>query len=493
MIKYLLNKNEKKIKIFSLLNEEALNRFFQDRKLAINYMDKTYNSENKINILNEIKVEENYNNLSSNTHKNDYIDYYRHYRTSIKLEKNPYIDSINFNPHSNKYEEQYNRINKITKLKNSKNNKNISGDLMTCEEIENKLKDILKKNDNVTIIDYLLFDNYTNLWKFEYFFKREFYEKINKLIIDKNVNELITDSNKCKTNKAKHRKKNKKNNNNNKKEEEKNSINIMTNNDTNANKIKNEYEGIFKDEEEAIYAPYYLKANTEQKRLYNKIKEQNESIINHKKEIEEIKNFISKEIILGLLIERIFLIPLNNCLDFYEKFQEDNKIIEQNEIKKEEELIKEENNIKINIKEEPKEEVKNLDNISDDDLSLKKSESLSITTQDTNLNNINLSLETPEKAKSSDLKKKYNNENENENDNSDNKKSNNNSENKSGSKQKKKREKEQTFFLFDTVKKKKKKSNSNNCEITLVSNEFSIITTKEQNSRLSFFDKLHNA
>ena len=41
MIKYLLNKNEKKIKIFSLLNEEALNRFFQDRKLAINYMDKT--------------------------------------------------------------------------------------------------------------------------------------------------------------------------------------------------------------------------------------------------------------------------------------------------------------------------------------------------------------------------------------------------------------------------------------------------------------------
>ena len=37
---------------------------------------------------------------------------------------------------------------------------------MTCEEIENKLKDILKKNDNVTIVDYLLFDNYTNLWKF---------------------------------------------------------------------------------------------------------------------------------------------------------------------------------------------------------------------------------------------------------------------------------------------------------------------------------------
>ena len=119
-----------------------------------------------------------------------------------------------------------------------------------------------------------------------------------------------------------------------------------------------------------------------------------------------------------------------------------------------------------------------MDNISDDDLTLKKSESVSITTQDTN-NNINLSLETPEKSKSSDLKNEFSKENEN--DNSDNKITNsNNSNNKSGSKQKKKKEKEQTFFLL------------NNCDVTLISNEFSIITTKEQNSRLSFFDKLHN-
>ena len=486
MIKYLLNKHEKKIKIFSLINENTLNRFFSDRLLAINYMNKTYNSENKINILNELKVDENYNNLNLN-HKMDYIEYFKHYRTSIKLEKSPYIDSINFNPHSNKYEEQYNRINKITKLKNLKNNKNTNNDLMTCEEINQKLKNILEKNDNIIFVDYLIFDNYLTLWKFEYFFKGELFEKMNKLIIDKNVNELISDSNQSKPNKTKHRRKNKKSNNN-KKEEEKNNTNIITENEK--NKIKNEYEGIFKDEEEAIYAPYYLKANTEQKRLYNKIKEQNDNIINHKKEIEEITNFISKEIILGLLIDRTFLIPLNNCLDFYEKFQEDNKITEPKEIKKEEELKKEENDIKINIKEEIKEKENNLDNISDDDLTLKKSESVSITTQDTN-NNINLSLETPEKSKSSDLKNEFSKENEN--DNSDNKITNsNNSNNKSGSKQKKKKEKEQTFFLFDTVKKKKKKSNLNNCDVTLISNEFSIITTKEQNSRLSFFDKLHN-
>ena len=54
-------------------------------------------------------------------------------------------------------------------------------------------------------------------------------------------------------------------NNNNKKEEEKNN-NSSNNTNNENNEIKNEYEGIFKDEEEIIYAPYYLKANTEQKK-----------------------------------------------------------------------------------------------------------------------------------------------------------------------------------------------------------------------------------
>jgi DNA polymerase sigma len=113
---------------------------------------------------------------------------------------------------------------------------------------------------------------------------------------------------------------------------------------------------------------------------------------------------------------------------------------------------------------------------------------MSVTTQDTN-NNINLNLDTPSKAKSSELKNEYNNENEIDNneivDNSNDK---NNSSNKNSSKKKKKKE----MFLFATVKKSKKKSNSNTNNITLISNEFSIITLKDQNSRLSFFDKLHN-
>ena len=216
--------------------------------------------------------------------------------------------------------------------------------------------------------------------------------------------------------------------------------------------------------------------------------------------MEEIKIFIAEEIVKGLLIDRIFLIPLNTCPDFYEKFKEEKeeeKIVEKNEI------IDEEKNV-ININEIQKENNNDLENIEnndenlknfDDDLSMKKSESMSITTQDTN--NINVSLEI-KKSKSSELKNEYDKEKEKENDNGDNNNDesniniNNDSNNKNNNKQKKKKEKEQKLFLYDTVKKKKKKQNITTSNNTLISNEFNIITLKEPNTRLPFFDKLHN-
>ena len=202
MIKYLLNKNEKKTKIFSLLNEDPLNRFFSDRKSAINYMKKTYNKENKINILNELNPDDTYKKLLENKHKMEYIQYFTLYRKNINCQKSPYIDSINFNPHSNKYEEQYNKLNKITRPKNLKNNKNINADL-TYDEIKEKIKNNLETNDNICFVDYLLFDNYLNLWKLEYFIKGELFEKMSELVVNKNVNELIFDSNQSKPNKSK--------------------------------------------------------------------------------------------------------------------------------------------------------------------------------------------------------------------------------------------------------------------------------------------------
>jgi DNA polymerase sigma len=469
MIKYLLNRNEKKIKYFSLLNEEAFEHFFKEREFAIDNMNKNYNKENKNNILNELNTNEYYQKVITDKYKMAYVNYFRLYRKNIDCERSPYIDSINYNPHSNKYEEQYNKINKITKPKNIKISRNTNSEL-TYEEMVIKLKQNLETKDNIYFIDYILFDNFVNLWKLESFFKGELFEKMSKLFHDKLSYELIDDFNfsQKKQSKPRHRRKNKKN----KKEEEKN------NNINNDNKIKNENDG-----EGNKNSINLLMTNSEDKK--------NEKDSNKNKEIEEIKNFISNEIIKGLIIDRIFLIPLNNCLDFFEKYKEENIIIEKNEIKEEEKIVSGENIIEVEQAQKENEDVNDKIENKEDDLDLRKSESMSITTQDTNNIISSSNLDIIQKAKSSELICDDTNEKDiNDNSNSN---SNNNSNNKNSSKKKKKPEKEQKFFLFDTVKKKKKKSNTyttnNNA---LISNEFNIITTKESNTRLSFFEKLHN-
>ncbi len=469
MIKYLLNRNEKKIKYFSLLNEEAFEHFFKEREFAIDNMNKNYNKENKNNILNELNTNEYYQKVITDKYKMAYVNYFKLYRKNIDCERSPYIDSINYNPHSNKYEEQYNKINKITKPKNIKISRNTNSEL-TYEEMVIKLKNNLETKDNIYFIDYILFDNFVNLWKLESFFKGELFEKMSKLFHDKLSYELIDDFNfsQKKQSKPRHRRKNKKN----KKEEEKN------NNINNDNKIKNENDG-----EGNKNSINLLMTNSEDKK--------NEKNNNKNKEIEEIKNFISNEIIKGLIIDRIFLIPLNNCLDFFEKYKEENIIIEKNEIKEEEKIVSEENKIEVEQAQKENEDVNDKIENKEDDLDLRKSESMSITTQDTNNIISSSNLDIIQKAKSSELICDDTNEKDiNDNSNSN---SNNNSNNKNSSKKKKKPEKEQKFFLFDTVKKKKKKSNTyttnNNA---LISNEFNIITTKESNTRLSFFEKLHN-
>ena len=463
MIKYLLNRNEKKIKYFSLLNEEAFEQFFKEREFAIDNMNKNYNKENKNNILNELNTNEYYQKVITDKYKMAYVNYFKLYRKNIDCERSPYIDSINYNPHSNKYEEQYNKINKITKPKNIKISRNTNSEL-TYEEMVIKLKNNLETKDNIYFIDYILFDNFVNLWKLESFFKGELFEKMSKLFHDKLSYELIDDFNfsQKKQSKPRHRRKNKKN----KKEEEKN------NNINNDNKIKNENDG-----EGNKNSINLLMTNSEDKK--------NEKNNNKNKEIEEIKNFISNEIIKGLIIDRIFLIPLNNCLDFFEKYKEENIIIEKNEIKEEEKIVSGENRIEVEQAQKENEDVNDKIENKEDDLDLRKSESMSITTQDTNNIISSSNLDIIQKAKSSELICDDTNEKD-INDNS-------NSNNKNSSKKKKKPEKEQKFFLFDTVKKKKKKSNTyttnNNA---LISNEFNIITTKESNTRLSFFEKLHN-
>ena len=527
MIKYLLYKG-KETKVYSLLDEEALNQFFTDRKLDINYLKSNYNIDNKINILNELDVKTCYNNLISNNNKMKYVNFYRNNRKKYNWEKfknNPYtIDSINNNPYSNKCEEKFFKINKITKPKS-----NIHKDELTLEEIIDKLKNLLQE-DNILFIDYLLFQKYECLWKMEYFLQAEIFEKLNKFRTEKSYEELISDSKPTKSSETKHKKKKKKNN--------KNNDNKITETPKQDEKAKNhdEYFGIFKDEEEELYAPYYLKANTKQKEKYEELKgkiSSSNKVVDPKekeKELEEIRQFISKEIILELIIDKLFLIPLNNCLDFYEKFNNENNANYKKEEKKEKEnadekeqkeiseintnssFNKEEKNVNV-IKNEKEDEIisstdinsnekinseiickessnnnisKENDFENNDSLSLKsytisseieKTTIITSTTNDSNNNNIN----------DSDKKERENNIN-----NSINSNNNSNKKNSDNSKQKKKKEKEQTFFLFDTVKKKKKKTTQNMNKNISTSNDFNIITVKEPNIRILFFDKLHN-
>ena len=527
MIKYLLNKNDKKLKTYSLLDEQALNRFFSDRKMAINYMKKNYNNENKLNILNDLEIEKYYNNVMTNKEKIKYVDYYNKICHNEKFRNNPYIiDSILINPHSNKSEEKYNKMKNIQKPKYNKN------ELLNLEQIKIKITDIIKNNDIIYFIDYLLFQNYLCIWKNEYFLQSELFEKLTNLITEQNLKELIFDSKPTKSNKSKHRKKNKKNhniiiNNNsiqqNKIEEEKNN-----------NNIQNEYEGIFKDEEEELYAPYYLKANTEQKKMYLKIKGNN--IYDNNKDKEIIRQFISKDIILGLIIDNVFLTPLNSDLDF-EKYKEDNfnsykndeskiykvedKKMEENEIIENDNEIKDnidnnennELNIHNNIIEEKKENQNIINDNNSNNIDI-KSNNLNINNKETSNNNIskendlenNDSLSLKSDNFSSEIDKSttitintneeaihnYKDNNKKNPDTKSDSINNRNINNNNNSKPKKKKEKEQTFFLFDTVKKKKKKNIHNSNNNALISNEFNIIAIKEPNKRLSFYDKLHN-
>ena len=396
----------------------------------------------------------------------------------------------------------------------------------------------INNSDIICFIDYLLFQNYLSIWKTEYFLVTELFEKISNLIMEQNCKELIFDSKQVKSKKPKHRKK-KKNNyiiKQTQKEEEKND-----------NKILSEYEGIFKDEEEELYAPYFLRADTEQKKLYLKYKGKYNYENNEKEEIEQ---FISKTIILGIIIDNVFLTPLNSGLDFYEEYNninvdknKDNLEEEKEEKdkkekeKKEEEKIEEKGNEqKGNFKdkekveekdnEEEKEKIelkekedinkinnsniimddqkenfniirqniscnvnldinKSLSNISKDN-ELEKSDSLSLLS----LKSDNINSEIDKTTTTNTIDNNNNNEKNNEDKKDDLK------NNKDNYKKKKKneKEKEQTFFLYNTVKKKNKKNNhkNNDNNNALISKEFNIIVIKEPNQRLSFFDKLHN-
>ena len=331
LIKFVLNYENKKNYNFSLINEENMSRFFSERKMAIEYMNKNYNIETRINILQELNTEKIYSNIINNNTKMNYITYYKTINKEILCRNiNIYIDpitSINSNQYKNKYENMYMK-NNHKKNKNSMKNNNNNNTELNLEDLNKKLTELIVSKSNVEFIDSLIFQYLQNIWKIEYFFQMDVFEKLINLITDQNCKELIFES---KKKSHKNKKNNKKRNNDN--------ISTTESDSTKANSIKINGENeskILKDENEELYAPYYLKYYHVNQFVINKdnSKEVKNKMNEEQKEKQIIENYIGKNLILGEILEEVFQKSLdkslNNCNKYDLKENESKNIISEN-------------------------------------------------------------------------------------------------------------------------------------------------------------------
>ena len=80
----------------------------------------------------------------------------------------------------------------------------------------------MNNNGNITFVDYLIFNNFFDLWKIEYFIKDSIFNKLIELDEKKNIDELMEEfnySNKKNNKKEKNNNHNNINNNNKRKKE----------------------------------------------------------------------------------------------------------------------------------------------------------------------------------------------------------------------------------------------------------------------------------
>ena len=515
MIKFLLNyKKDKKNYIYSLLDEEALNRFFTDRKMVFEYINKNYDIETRINIIQELSTDTIFTNLKDDIGKMKYVNYFNSFKRQLHLKNSHFIEntikSINNNPYESK--------NK----KKTKNNLGNNTEL-NLENLNQKLKNLIVNKNNSEFIDHLLFKDIENLWEFEYFFDDKIFEKLTNFITDQNCKELIFESNsKRKSNKGKHKKNNKKGGNN-----VINDNNIESDSTT-GNSIKQNKETekiITKEEFDELYASDYFKFPDKIVQFKNKEKNNGtnnfkfENIINsnvvikdennEQNKINEINEFIKNKLLLGEIFEKVFekileINKINNKTGAIndENIKSDNKTELKNTNITSTNILNENLNINIKSLTNDNQKEKNINTISFTDKEnntkkIKKIEEFSKTPDKALLNIIAETNKINDLSENSEIKTKSNSENKNKNiplsDNINNININLITSSNDKSNKKKKKEKQQEFFLFDTVKKKKnKKSSTNKCNL-LISNEFIPFSLKEtKENRLPFFEKLHN-
>jgi hypothetical protein len=257
LIKFLLNynpnpgkkKNKNKISVHSLINEEYLESFFNNRKNVINYLNENYDMESRLNIFNGlISIEELYNLNINDKNKKNHIKFWK---------KN----TRNFSSFNNSI----------------RNNTN------SFSDIEKEIKEVLCSKGNIFFVDYLIFQNFDNLWNIKYFVKYSIFDKLIKLNIEKNYLELLEEDY------QKDKKKEKCKNKSNKKDDE-------------------EYE---------LYIPYFNSTDSNVHLVLNK------KISNNKNSEKEIYQFIKNEIIYNI-ISKVLITQPDNYLDFFNEIETNN-------------------------------------------------------------------------------------------------------------------------------------------------------------------------
>ena len=380
--------------------------------------------ESRLNIFNGlINIEELYNLNLNDKNKKNHIKFWKH--------------------NARKFDDFNKSIRK-------NNNREIK-----FSDIEKEIKEILCSKGNILFVDYLIFQNFDNLWNIKYFVKYSIFDKLINLNIEKNYLELIEDDN------GKDKKKEKGKNKKNKKEDE-------------------EYE---------LYIPYFNSTDSNVHSVLNK------KISNNKNNENEIYQFIKNEIIYNI-ISKVLITQPDNYLDFFNEIENNNL-----------NLLTTSKDIDTNISENDNDNTSSSTNITKKNPKIKKlhSENSSETKKYDNKiidNQQNKKSKTPrnniaviEKGNESlgiiNITSTIDLNNNNNNKNS----LNNSSLEKNKVSQiflplkpkKDKKKKEQTFFLFDTVKKKKPKK----IEHKYRNNIFAIISPNK-NQKLNFFEKLHN-
>ena len=547
MVKFLLNNysiyNNKKYNygknnknnacIFSLINDEILNSIFIDRKTVINYLNINYNSiDSKKELINDANI----NNIFYKILKNNDIMHKITFFKNFSREKNynGFAGSMLIQPllginTNNIVNTLYDNIcNFIANNPEEQNNYLIN-------KIKTYLDDIIENNDNIIIVDNLLFQNFKGLWDINYFINVELIEIIINLFNEKNYNDLLKEETPSKKKGRKKKKKKNQNNNNEIKDNDKNENNKIENNNQSNNKEDEKekekenlmynidlecYNEIFKDKEKLLYVPYYFKNDVELKAKFNKIKENKLKLIernNKKKDIKEIINYIKNEFILKYLIDKVIHLQPDNYVSFFE-----NNIDEKANNK--DIIIKKIHGLKLR-----KNKSKNfLENDNFGTITINLNTKNSIIDNDTNNNNKgnkieNMSRNKDNKIRANSLDKKYKNNlekeikdlkeeknnkinelKENIIDQNNDIKNNSNSSTKNSNSSKKREKSPNIFFLFDTIKNKNKKktkskspnnikSEKNNLELSFIPSNIKYIKPESgKDKHLFFIEKLHN-